>query len=78
MLRTTVRTRISAPNGAMRFQNGSAGSSLSSCGVRDQTSPRSWASVFLDVVARDMTIVAAKQTDQAKIAVQKFCAMLLG
>jgi hypothetical protein len=63
----------------MRFQNGRFPSSRSSWGVSDQTRPRSWASVFVGaVVASEIAIVAPKQTVQAKIAVQKFWAMLLG
>src|SRR5580698_3108396 len=78
MFRTIVRRMTTAPKGATRFQNGVVASPLSSWGVSDQTRPRSCWSVLVDVVAREMTIVATKHEVHAQMAVQKFWAISLG
>ena len=76
MFRINTRTRTKIPS-----MNGRLYQSVSSSkmrGVSDQTRPPSSVSDFFRDVTSETRIVTTKQVVQAKMAVQKFCAISLG
>jgi integrase len=77
-LRTTVRRMTRAPKGATRFQNGVVALALVLVGGQRPDEAAQLGVRLLDVVAREMRIVATKQVQKAQMAVQKFWAISLG